>query len=233
MIGFGAIKRSLVQECVGHGRHRWPVLDHDHAVDCYVQIYRCRLADKRSPRRGSHDGRRASAEHASVRQLRHSDQEIWASRGALALGRSTHAACLPLLLSAVGSAREKATGAVIATRRVLVVEDEPTIREILMLVLEDDGLGVETARDGREALAKARRQLPDVVILDLMMATMSGWEFIEIWQADSATRHIPIVVVSAAYSATTAEALGVHAFLRKPFDIERLVTIVKTLGGDA
>jgi len=100
------------------------------------------------------------------------------------------------------------------------------------MILEDDGLAVDTARDGCEALAQARRQPPDVVILDLMMAPMSGWDLIEAWRSDSATRHIPIVVVSAAYPATTAAALRVHAFLRKPFDVDQLLTILKSLDGE-
>lgn len=167
-----------------------------------------------------------------MHELRHSDNEARASRSALALGRSAHAACLPLLLFAVSSVRKESTGAVIATRRILVVEDEPTLRDLVTMILEDEGLAVETAKDGCEALAKGRRQLPDVVILDLMMAPMSGWEFIEAWQADAATRHIPIVVVSAAYPATTAAVLRVHAFLRKPFDVDQLLTILKSLDGE-
>jgi CheY-like chemotaxis protein len=122
---------------------------------------------------------------------------------------------------------------VIATRRVLVVEDEPTLRTVVAMILEDEGFTVETAGQGREALAKAQRRLPNLVITDLMMPIMSGWELIEAWRSDSATRHIPIVVVSAAYPATTAEALGVHAVLRKPFDIERLLAILQTLASEA
>jgi CheY-like chemotaxis protein len=114
-------------------------------------------------------------------------------------------------------------------RRVLVVEDEPAIRGVITMLLEDEGYAVEAALHGREALAKALRHLPDVVILDLMMPTMSGWELIHAWQANSTTRRIPIVVTSAAYSATTAAALGVHALLRKPFDLERLLSILQTL----
>jgi len=112
-------------------------------------------------------------------------------------------------------------------RRVLVVEDEPAIRSFVAMILEDEGFAVETAVDGREALAKAQRQRPDVIVLDLMMPVMNGWELIAVWQADSATQGIPIIVMSAAFVAPTAHALGIDAALPKPFDIERLLMTVK------
>ena len=114
-----------------------------------------------------------------------------------------------------------------AARRVLVVEDEPDIRDLVALILEEEGFTIETADQGREGLAKAHRQLPDMVIVDLMMPIMSGWEFLNIWQADSETQHIPIVAMSAAYSVATAEVTGIQGFLRKPFQVDRLLAIVK------
>jgi DNA-binding response OmpR family regulator len=116
---------------------------------------------------------------------------------------------------------------VTAARRVLVVEDEPAIRDLVALILEEEGFAVETAAQGREGLAKAHRQRPDMVIVDLMMPIMSGWEFLGTWQADSETQHIPIVAMSAAYSVTTAEVVGVQGFLRKPFHVDRLLALVK------
>jgi DNA-binding response OmpR family regulator len=114
-------------------------------------------------------------------------------------------------------------------RRVLVVEDEPAIRSFVAMLLEDEGFAVETAVHGREALAKAQRQRPDVIVLDLMMPVMNGWELIAVWHADSATQGIPIIAMSAAFAAPTAHALGIDAFLPKPFDIERLLMTVKAL----
>ena len=114
-----------------------------------------------------------------------------------------------------------------AARRVLVVEDEPDIRDLVALILEEEGFTIETADQGREGLAKAHRQLPDMVIVDLMMPIMSGWEFLSIWQADSETQHIPVVAMSAAYSVATAEVTGIQGFLRKPFHVDRLLALVK------
>jgi len=116
---------------------------------------------------------------------------------------------------------------VTAARRVLVVEDEPDIRDLVALILEEEGFTIETADQGREGLAKAHRQLPDMVIVDLMMPIMSGWEFLSIWQADSETQHIPVVAMSAAYSVATAEVTGIQGFLRKPFHVDRLLALVK------
>lgn len=110
-----------------------------------------------------------------------------------------------------------------------MVEDEPAIRGVITTLLEDEGYVVEAARHGREALTKALRHRPDVVILDLMMPTMSGWELIHAWRADLTTRCIPLVVTSAAYPAPTAVSLGVHAFVRKPIDLERLLSILEAL----
>jgi DNA-binding response OmpR family regulator len=116
-----------------------------------------------------------------------------------------------------------------APEQILVVEDEPAIRELLAMILRDEGFAVETAAHGRAGLAKASLQVPDVVILDLMMPGMTGWEFIEVWQADSATKDVPIVVISAENAATTVKALRVRAFLRKPFDLDQLLAVLSTL----
>jgi len=107
------------------------------------------------------------------------------------------------------------------------VEDEPDIRDVVALILEEEGFTVETAAQGREGLAKAHRQLPDMVIVDLMMPIMSGWEFLRTWQADSEMQPIPIVAMSAASSMTSAEVMGIQGFLRKPFHVDRLLAIVK------
>jgi CheY-like chemotaxis protein len=61
---------------------------------------------------------------------------------------------------------------------------------------------------------------------------MSGWEFIEVWHADAATKAVPIVVVSAEHATRTAEALGVRAVLRKPFDLDHLLAILSVVLGE-
>jgi CheY-like chemotaxis protein len=111
-------------------------------------------------------------------------------------------------------------------RKVLVVDDEALIRGLVSIALEDEGYHVATAGDGLDALEKARSEQPDVIVLDLMMPHMNGWEFIHAIRADPALSQTPTIVVSAAHGGAEAEELGVQQFIAKPFDIDVLVAAV-------
>lgn len=107
---------------------------------------------------------------------------------------------------------------------VLVVEDDQSLREALADALELDGHVVAMAANGREALRAIGQRRPDVILLDLAMPVMDGWEFRRLQrQIDPA---IPVVVVSAASEPRLAE---VHpdAYLAKPFDIDTLLAVVR------
>ncbi len=110
-----------------------------------------------------------------------------------------------------------------ARRYVLVVDDDRDIRDTLQELLEQEGYQVETARNGVEALAVARRERPAMILLDLFMPVMDGLEFRRVQREDPQLAHIPVVVVSAAagMEARVAE-LSVAAFLEKPLRIEQL-----------
>jgi CheY-like chemotaxis protein len=112
--------------------------------------------------------------------------------------------------------------------RVLVVDDDPQIREVVATVLEDDGYRVDTASNGAEALRKAEESLPDAVILDAMMPVMDGWEFLERWRSRPAEQRAPVLVISAVCDWRTAIDSGARAHLSKPFD---LATLETTLAG--
>src|SRR5688572_21928179 len=84
---------------------------------------------------------------------------------------------------------------------VLIVDDEYDSRTMLATLLECEGFGVVTAANGREALAKARKQHPCVILLDVMMPVMTGEQFRAVQMRDSVLRDIPVVVVSARYDA--------------------------------
>ena len=114
------------------------------------------------------------------------------------------------------------TGAV----RILVVEDEPAMRTFLSWVLEREGYSVTTAANGREALAELELRTPDVLLLDLMMPVMDGWELVAACRADPATRGLPIVVLSAVHRGRSRERLDVQAILSKPVKIEALVAML-------
>jgi two-component system chemotaxis response regulator CheY len=104
------------------------------------------------------------------------------------------------------------------TPRVLVVEDDVRIRDLIADELIYSGYQVELARNGAEALELVRTDRPDVIVLDLMMPVMDGWGFIERYRGLTHGEPIPIVVVSAAGAIPrSAYDMGVRRFLPKPF----------------
>jgi CheY-like chemotaxis protein len=111
-----------------------------------------------------------------------------------------------------------------ASRRVLVVDDDRDIRELLVELLASEGYEVASAADGRRALAEARSRRPDVILLDLMMPVMSGWEFREAQLRDPELAGIPVVVVTA-----FEDSLDGTALLRKPFLVEDVLDAVQRL----
>lgn len=111
-------------------------------------------------------------------------------------------------------------------RGVLVVEDDRDIRESLKLVLEMEGFHVAAATNGREALEMLERlDRPCVILLDLMMPVMNGWEFLHQMQTDTVIATIPVVVVSAI--AEKAQAKPIAAYVKKPVDLNVLIQLVE------
>lgn len=106
--------------------------------------------------------------------------------------------------------------------RVLVVDDDADIREVVAAVLEDDGYRVDTASNGAEALRKAKKHRPDAIILDVTMPVMDGWQFLAQWRTRPARHRAPVLVVSVLRDWRAALDRGAKAYLSKPFDLERL-----------
>jgi len=109
-------------------------------------------------------------------------------------------------------------------KRVLVVDDDRDIRELLVELLASEGYAVASAADGQRALAEARATRPDVILLDLMMPVMSGWEFREAQLRDPELADIPVLVVTA-----FEESLDGTELLRKPFLVEDVLDAVQRL----
>jgi len=111
---------------------------------------------------------------------------------------------------------------------ILVVDDDDDIRQVLAMVLDEAGFRVVTAANGREALERLRGDpRPDVILLDLMMPEMDGYQFRAEQQRDPALRAIPTLIVTAGTVTPRVEELGAEAILRKPVSLRRLVDTIR------
>ena len=117
--------------------------------------------------------------------------------------------------------------------RILVVDDDPDIRKIAALSLERiGGFRVSVAAGGREALAMAIRELPDVILLDVTMPDADGPETLQALRAESATDRIPVIFFTATASADEASrlcALGAAGVVAKPFDVMDLPRRIRSI----
>jgi two-component system, OmpR family, alkaline phosphatase synthesis response regulator PhoP len=110
--------------------------------------------------------------------------------------------------------------------RVLVIEDEPSVARLVQLIVELEGHEVLIADDGSRGFAMAQRQVPDAILLDLMMPIMDGFAALQALREDERTSHIPVVVLSAIAKESAKERcidLGAQAVVSKPFDTEELL----------
>jgi DNA-binding response OmpR family regulator len=121
-------------------------------------------------------------------------------------------------------------------RRVVYIEDEPEMIDLVRLILKRKHYEVIGAGGGREGLDTVRRELPDVVLLDLMMPDMDGWEVYQQLKADETTRSIPVIVVTAK-AQSIDKVLGLHIakvddYISKPFSPKELIdSLLKVLEG--
>jgi len=106
--------------------------------------------------------------------------------------------------------------------RILVVDDEANIRELLHQEFTEAGYAVTMASNGREAIAAVRRERPDLVVLDVMMPEMNGFDVAAVLKNDPATLDIPIVVLSIVQDRERGFRLGVDRYLTKPIDTDLL-----------
>jgi len=122
----------------------------------------------------------------------------------------------------------QAGGSASSPHRILLVDDDPGIRDSLRSVLESEGYQVLTAADGFEAQRIASRDAPDLVLLDLKMPGLSGWDTYERLTTNNPL--IPVVVITARPGQFfTAAAAGVGALLEKPLDIDHMLELVRDL----
>ncbi len=117
----------------------------------------------------------------------------------------------------------------IGKKTVLVVDDDNSIRELLRQELEAEGYGVREAKDGREALAQVKREKPDLIVLDVMMPELSGFDVAAVLRNDPETLNIPIVMLSVVQDKQRGYRLGVDRYFTKPTDTQVLLNEIGAL----
>jgi CheY-like chemotaxis protein len=112
---------------------------------------------------------------------------------------------------------------------VLVVDDSPFTSRILFAALRKEGYEVEVVEDGRDALLRLSSWRPDLILLDLTMPVMDGWEFLRLKREDAAGAAVPVVVLSATEESLLAVArdLGAGRCLRKPLRLSEVLEAVR------
>jgi CheY-like chemotaxis protein len=111
---------------------------------------------------------------------------------------------------------------------VLIVEDDADLREMMAQLLSLEGFHTAAVANGREALEYLQKsESPEVILLDLMMPVMDGWEFRRHQQADPVLSRVPVIVLSALDQSRTA-SVEAAAFLKKPLDFDRLLDLVRS-----
>jgi two-component system, OmpR family, response regulator VicR len=116
-------------------------------------------------------------------------------------------------------------------KHIVCIEDEPEMIDLIQLILNRRGFEVLGAPGGKEGLEMVRKTLPDLVLLDLMMPDMDGWEVYQQMKADDSTRNIPVIVVTAK-AQNIDKVLGLHIakvddYIAKPFGPQELIDSVE------
>ena len=116
--------------------------------------------------------------------------------------------------------------------RIYVIDDEPDMVELLATVLKGEGYEIETYTDGRAALARVLEEPPDLLLLDLMMPDLDGFELLKLLRLDSRGRNVVVLVVSARTghrAQIETLQLGANAYIYKPFSPRELAAQVRQL----
>lgn len=117
-------------------------------------------------------------------------------------------------------------------KKILVVDDEKDIAESVKILLSEKGFKVVIANNGAEAVKKAKAEKPDMIVMDLMMPEMNGFDACKMLKADNETAHTPVLVLTAQQLGKDLEdafAAGANDYVIKPFSNERLLEKVEKL----
>lgn len=116
-------------------------------------------------------------------------------------------------------------------KKILIVDDEPHTVQTVKDRLEFGGYEVITAKDGEEGLSKARKEAPNLILLDLMLPKMNGYEVCQLLKFDQKYKHIPIIMLTARTQEAdkaTGKETGADEYVTKPFEFNDLVSKIKT-----
>ncbi len=121
-------------------------------------------------------------------------------------------------------------------KRILVVEDEPDLADLLIQYLKHEGYSIMVALDGKDGLERAKEEHPDLIITDVMMPKLDGFHLCRLLKFDANFKNIPIIMLTSrgeGEAKQTGTSVGADAYLTKPFESEELLaTIRKLLGED-
>lgn len=118
-------------------------------------------------------------------------------------------------------------------KNILCIEDEPEMIELVRLILGRHGFNVQGANGGKEGLEKVKKNPPSLILLDLMMPDVDGWEVYQQIKADEKTSHIPVIVITAK-AQNIDKVLGLHIakvddYISKPFSPQALLESVEKI----
>ncbi len=117
----------------------------------------------------------------------------------------------------------------LSTKRLLIVEDDPELRQLILYSFEDEGYEVSTASNGIEALEKIHFTPPDVILIDINMPVMDGATLADELKRLPQTKNVPLVAISAAANLRSHSTMPVESWIVKPFDMEQLFTVIDIL----
>ncbi|HVB87312.1 MAG TPA: response regulator [Candidatus Dormibacteraeota bacterium] len=116
--------------------------------------------------------------------------------------------------------------------KILVVEDNETSREMLARRLDRKGFAVVTAADGEQGYALAQSEPPDLILMDISLPGMDGWQVIELLKAEAATREVPLIILTAhalVNDRARADEIGCKDYFSKPVDFKQLLGTIDRL----
>jgi CheY-like chemotaxis protein len=113
------------------------------------------------------------------------------------------------------------------TNTILVIDDDPAVHDLMQRFLSREGYHVIAAMGGKEGVNLAKEQTPDVILLDIRMPHMNGWEVLSLLKSDPQLARIPVVIVTIEEDKALGSALGAVDYLLKPVDYDRLLTLLQ------